>query len=147
MKTKLFCIGLVLISQWVCASVGGTTDEGSLEVGAQLDEKGIFIPHSEGLVNLRIVDNKFQLYFVDAEKKLVEPDAVKIIVRYSSQVRRGESESTVVLNPGPGSLYFTASRPILPPHFYRVKVILVFADKEATEYLPEKLLNQLGTSD
>ena len=146
MKNKLLYILFLLASGISLLSVA-CADPAVLEIGSELDDKGVFITRADGnQVNLRIVDNNFQLYFLDASKKLVEPDAVKAIIRYSSHVKKTDRKRSLVLTPESGGLYFTASRSILHPHYYRVKVLLKFEDASVSEYLPEKRLNQLGTS-
>lgn len=150
MINKFFCILFIAGSGLLKPSIVFAADT-ELKIGAILDEVGIFIPREnkddDGQVNLRIVNNKFQLYFLDAENKIIEPDAARAIIHYSSVVRKGKSRSTVSLTPEPNGLYFTAERAIVPPYHYRVRILLKFADEDSNEFLPEKPLRQMGTTE
>lgn len=149
-KKIFFILGLWTASLWATAVLFAEDKAGetALAVGAGLDNVGVFIERAEGKqVNVRIVDRKFQFYFLDAEKKLMEPDATQVIVRYSSQVKKTDRERNIVLKPAANGLYLTASRAILPPFDYQLRIILKFADASATEFLPLTRLKQMGTSE
>lgn len=161
MKTLLniFLISLMGGLFFSSASAAGS----AVALGEKLDAMGTFLEREDGgFINIRIVDNKFQLYFTDEEKLVIPADFAKAYVRYASHVKRSDRDRTVTLKPDGNGAFLTASRAILPPHYYRVRIILTDEAEESEssgiptygsrteearkETFPEVRLKQIGTS-
>lgn len=128
-----------------------------VKAGEQLTpELGIYVPIDEekwgaAEVNLRIVNNNFQLFFLDGQGKLVEPPEVKVIVHYGNFVKKSQNELTVLLKRE--GMMMTSPRVISPPHRYRVRIFLSKTEEpenaygkpvEEKEFIGMHILNQLG---
>lgn len=94
-----------------------------------------------GFVNLRIVQNRFRLYFMDKDKKIIEPLYEKAYVRFEDPDRNYDNQ-TVALSPLGD--YLTSSRIIKKPHRFYFNLILKDDSGKKPMYLPRRLLNQLG---
>lgn len=77
-----------------------------------------------GFLNVRIVNNNFELYFLDAEKKLLKPDYNYAILSYASKVKKSDRKQTLKVSIAPNGLFMTAKRAISPPHDYELRLFL-----------------------
>lgn len=131
-----FCAIFLLLMPPATAEEG----EGEIEVGKPLpNELGLTLARKEvdegeeepGFVNLRIVDNRFQLWFLDSEKNVVLPSYPMAILHYRGFVVR-KSRETIRLSPDSDGLFLTSPRIIPPPHHYSVRILLMNqAEEEA----------------
>lgn len=142
-------------------------EEAEIEVGKPLpNELGLTLERKEvdegatepGFINLRIVDNRFQLWFLDHEKNVVEPTYPMAILHYRGFVVR-KSRETIQLLPEGDGLCLTSPRIVPPPHHYSVRILLmnkaeeealnpdnqteVPANKVRQEFFPVMQLNQI----
>ena len=97
-----------------------------------MPELGIYIPQGEGFVNLRIVNGHFELYFLDAEKKVVETVYSTAYLKYQNVAKKDRDER-VTLNrtSGGGYQYLSSGRFIKRPH--RFWITIVFKDSKDPE--------------
>lgn len=102
------------------------------ELGLTLERKHIDEGATEpGFINLRIVNNRFQLWFLDHEKNVVEPAYPMAILHYRGFVVR-RSRETIQLRPDSDGLFLTSPRVVPPPHHYSVRILLMNqAEEEA----------------
>jgi len=122
-----------------------------------LPELGIYVDIDEdewdaAKVNLRIVDNNFQMYFLDENNLLVDADVDKVIVHYGNFIKDSNARFTLVLKKE--GLMYTSVRVIPPPHRYMVRIFLkktvepeVYYKEayEEKEFIGMHTLNQLGS--
>lgn len=130
---------------------------GQVAEGQKLEpELGLYLDINEeewgaAQLNLRIVNNNFQAYFMDPEGLLVPPPVDKLIVHYSNFVRKSNANMTITLEPS--GMMMTSPRVVSPPYRYQVRLFLkktVTPDASYQESYEEKefigmhILNQLG---
>jgi len=126
---------------------------------------GVYYSYSgneAAFINVRIVNNRFEAYFLEADRKtIVEPEWPQAIIHYGNAVRKGLNRNTTVMRQVEGPPLLRAARFIPPPDRYWIRLILQNkADEEATdnynEAAPEdahslafdmEILNQLTTQD
>lgn len=142
MKNKKFRIILGLVfSAW--AFTNGLLAAEELKLGATLDDAGVFIAMEDGnQLNVRVIENNFQIYSVDSAKKLIKADIEKVIIHAQSRVNRGSSKQTIVLKPSDKEFMLTSGRFVPPPHHYELRLIVMHKGKK--EVVPMTVLNQLS---
>jgi len=128
-----------------------------LQAGQALaPELGIYVEIDEDKwgaseINLRIVNNNFQFFFLDADKLLVDPPIPSVIVHYGNFIKDSNAKETVLLQQE--GLMLTSKRVIPPPHRYMVRIFLKktvppeysFEEpEEVKEFIGMHVLNQLG---
>ena len=100
-----------------------------LKLGDTLDDAGVFIAMENGnQLNVRVVENTFQVYSVDSAKVLIEADIEKVIIHAQSRVSKGSSKLTIVLKPGDKEFMLTSGRLVPPPHYYELRLIIMHKD-------------------
>lgn len=119
----IFCLLLVLPLSAGAQSIETPPD---LKPGDTLPGPlGIYYERGEGFLNVRIVDNRFRLYFLEEDKEtLVEPGFSEAIIHYGNAVRRGLNRNTTTLELAGGQPYLMAARIIPPPHRYWVQIVV-----------------------
>ena len=76
------------------------------------------MPTRDGFVNVQVVNSHFQLHFLDAEKKAIEPPFDTGWIRYRSPIK-GKKKNAQTLKNKPLSregMYLTSPIPVQPPH-------------------------------
>ena len=92
-----------------------------------MPELGAYIPQGEGFVNLRIVNGHFELYFLDAEKKVVEPVYTTAYLKYENIAKKDRDERiTLNLTSAGDYQYLTSGRFVKKP--YRFWINILFKD-------------------
>ena len=111
--------------------------------GEKLPEMGLYFDRSAGnKVNLRIVEKKFRLYFVDNENKILPPEYDSALVHAENVIRK-EREGRFILRLSSDGQYLTSPRVVLPPIDYWIRVTLRnAADVARKEALPRARLRQ-----
>lgn len=91
--------------------------------------KGILLERKAGgYLNVRIEEGKFEILFLDAEKKPVPGNLDRAILRYRPAMRE---EERVVLNRDREAMKLTSPRIVRPPYVY--KIFLTLFEPGATE--------------
>lgn len=122
-----------------------------------LPELGIYVDINEeewgaAKVNLRIVNNNFQMYFLDEQNLLVPPPLDKVIVHYGNFIKDSNARETLLLEQR--GMMLTSIRVIPPPHRYLVRIFLkktvdpeeYYKDPyEVKEFIGMHTINQLGS--
>lgn len=121
-----------------------------------LPELGLYIDINEeewgaAKVNLRLVDNNFQLYFLDGNDLLVAPKVKDVIIHYGNFIKDSTMKNTIVLEQQ--GLVLTNGRVITPPSRYMVRIFLrkmvkpnyYTPEQEVKEFIGLHTLNQLGS--
>ncbi|WP_309398436.1 hypothetical protein [Cerasicoccus maritimus] len=131
--------------------------EGQVVEGEKLEpELGLYVDidakeWGAAKLNLRIVNNNFQAYFLDENDLLVAPPIDKMIVHYSNFIKKSQAKLTIMLEPA--GMMMTSKRVIPPPYRYQVRIFLkktVNPDDyyeesyEEKEFIGMHTLNQLG---
>lgn len=102
-------------------------------------------------INLRIVNNNFQLYFMDADGLLVQPPIDSVIVHYGNYIKDSNAKNTILLEKQ--GMMLTAPRVIAAPHRYLVRIFLKkMVDPpeyykepyEVKEFIGMHIIDQLG---
>ena len=94
-----------------------------------MPELGVYIPLKEGFVNLRIVEGHFELYFLDAEKKVIEAVYTTAYLKYENVAKKDrEGRVTLNLRSGGEYQYLTSGRVIKRP--YRFWINILFKDSK-----------------
>jgi len=121
----LLAFGVLAIGSLTTVQAQGEEEE--LEEG-QLPELGVYIPMAEdGFVNIRIVDKKFRLYFMDEERKVKEPVYSSAFIRYENVAKKDvEDRLTLRLSEDGEYQFLTSGRVIKPP--FNLWIFLVFTD-------------------
>ncbi|MBK1857000.1 hypothetical protein [Cerasicoccus arenae] len=135
----------------------GSALRAQVEEGQKLEpELGVYMPIDEAKwgaaeANLRIVNNNFQMYFLDADKLLIKPPLEDVIVHYSNFIKKSNADLTIVLKKD--GMMLTSNRVISPPYRYQVRVFLkkmvtpteyYKEPYEEKEYIGMHMINQLG---
>lgn len=138
----------IMATQFVSAQVQeGQMLEPELGIYVEIDEE----QWGAAQINLRIVNNNFQLYFLDAEGLLVKPPIDKVIVHYGNFIKDSNAKETLLLEKQ--DMMLTSPRVIPPPHRYMVRIFLkkiVEPEEyykepyEVKEFIGMHILNQLG---
>ncbi len=99
-------------------------------IGNLVVEQGYYIERGEeaSRINVRIVDNKLRIYWIDANGLIAEPEYSSAVVRFTGSVRGRAYHALSLLPEGAG---LGAPGIIVPPHLYNV--ILVFPATEGEE--------------
>lgn len=114
-------------------------------VGEELDELGHDFQTPRGLLNLRIVENRFRAYFVDEERLIVEPPYLRIVL-FTEEMRRVDRRERLVLTPTGDGSHATHPRVIPPPHDFWVRMVLVESeDEEEHDTVPRTLFRGVAT--
>ena len=107
-------------------------------------ELGVYVQRSDGtFLNIRIVERKLRVYFMDAKKYPMEPPDVTIIVRYENVARR-DREATRTLRRIDDSegAYFSVTQDMRRPWDFWMTVIVKYPDKpDAKELYPRIRVN------
>ncbi len=113
------------------------------------DDLGTTVERQDGgFINIRIIDGRFRVYFLDKESRLIEPVYPKGIIRYAVR-REYNRKITITLSEQQGKSYLEAVRVISPPYRYYLTLILTYDLDAPIPGLPEKetysriLVNQL----
>lgn len=86
-------------------------------------ELGTWVEREDGRhLQLIVEEQKFQLYFFDAEKQPIRPDAVRAVVHFSLRTRGRENTTLVPVGAGP---FLEAPRLLPPPYRFPVMLVLV----------------------
>jgi hypothetical protein len=98
------------------------------EVGDLVTVSGYYIDRGEDLprINIRIVDNKFRLYWIDKDGLIAEPEYNKASIRLTGSVRGRPYHYLTTLPEGAG-LGSNIIAP--PPHIYNLQLALVPSDE------------------
>lgn len=100
-------------------------------VGALPLESGLTINRSDRPdLNLRFVDNKMRVYWIDEDGFVTEPDANEVTIRFN-RVSRGRDYhrlSRLDAEAGFGTTYI-----VPPPHLYNGVLVLNSSDREEPE--------------
>lgn len=126
MKTHLTLAGLVLIAlvRTVCGQeseevvIPTEISEPPYEVGNLISEQGYYIDQpDETQINFRFVNNRIRIYWLDANKLIMEPPANAATVRFTGSVKGLAYHRATPLGDdvGLGSPTIMA-----PPHIYNV---------------------------
>jgi hypothetical protein len=116
------------------------------EVGDLVTEQGYYVERGEGLprINLRIVGNKFHLYWIDEDGLIAEPEYAQAAVRITSSVR---GRNFHYLKKMPSGAGLSADSFAIPPFLYNLILPLIPEEDSSAEpvvhafrYTPE--LNQ-----
>jgi hypothetical protein len=109
-------------------------------VGDLVVEQGYYIDRGEGetRINLRLVENKFRLYWIDENGQIAEPEAKEAVVRLTGSVR---GRSYHRLSPLPEGAGLGAPGIMVPPHSFNVILYIPAAADRAEvsrsfRYLP-----------
>ncbi|NBB79340.1 MAG: CRISPR-associated DxTHG motif protein [Verrucomicrobia bacterium] len=88
-------------------------------VGDLVVEQGYYLDRGEGetRINLRLVENKFRLYWIDENGLIAEPEAEKAVVRRIGSVR---GRNLLSLSPLPEGTGLGAPTLIFPPHTFNL---------------------------
>lgn len=94
-----------------------------------LPELGVYISYGEGSINVRLVDNRMRLYFLDAEKKVIEPSYPVAVIRYEN-VTRKKLDDTLTLRASSDETGPFLANPqfIKPPHSLWINILLLNPD-------------------
>ncbi len=127
------CLPISLFSQESEAEVVEIPTEVSeppYEVGNLVTESGYYIERGdeEPKINLRIVGNKFRLYWIDDNGLIAEPEYQEAVVRLKGSVRGRPYHN---LTPLPGGAGLGSPGLVVPPHIYNVALVLIPADESA----------------
>lgn len=151
---------LVMLVGTGAVSAVAEESDAALQVGQALKPKlGIYVDVDRekwgaDQVNLRIVNNNFQLFFLDADGLLVDSKADDVIIHYGNFIKDSNAKETVLLEPD--GLMYTRARVISPPHRYQVRIFLrktvdpepYYKEKyEEKEFIGMHVLNQLGGAE
>ena len=100
------------------------------EVGDLVTESGHYIERGEEMpqINLRIVGNKFRLYWIDTNGLIAEPEFAKATVRLTGSVRGRPYHFLQTLPEGAG---LGSPGILVPPHLYNAILVLILDDEEA----------------
>lgn len=100
------------------------------EVGDLVTEQGYYIDpgKDQPKINLRIVGNKFHLYWIDENGLIAEPEFQKAVARLTGSVRGRPYHN---LTPLPGGAGLGSPGLVVPPHIYNVALVLIPADEGA----------------
>lgn len=123
-------IALPLAAQTEVVEIPTEVSEAPYEIGDLVTEQGYYIDRGDekSSINLRIVDNKLRVYWIDANGLIAEPEYQAATVRFTGSVRGRAYHRLNVLSSGAG---LGAPGIIVPPHLYNV--ILVFPAVEGEE--------------
>ena len=123
--------------------LGAEEEEVVEEIGAVLEELGLYLDDAGGgFINVRIVDKKFRVYFMDADKLLVAPTYSTARLKYES-VRNKDKEGNMRLQMDGGGLFLVGPRKIFPPYFIWVKLVLLdVKNADNNKYYPKSRLKQ-----
>jgi len=112
-------------------------------------QEGVYFTYTypgneNGLVNLRVEDGQFVLYFLDKERNLVVPPHLKAVVRYEELRGGGEEIMLLQRDHSSNGLYLSHPRHPDPPHLYRVILVLLDNPESglAKKVFPLELLRQ-----
>ncbi|HBR93114.1 MAG TPA: hypothetical protein DEA90_03010 [Opitutae bacterium] len=99
------------------------------ELGDLVTEQGYYVDRGEEepRINLRIVDNRLRLYWIDENGLIAEPETETATVRFTGVVR-GRSYHHLKLLPDGFGLGAPGILP--PPHLYNVILVLPAVDGE-----------------
>ncbi|MEM8867497.1 MAG: hypothetical protein AAGC73_04445 [Verrucomicrobiota bacterium] len=102
------------------------------EVGDLIVETGHYIDRGEELpsINFRIVQGKVEVFWIDSDGLVVEPESKKGSVRFTGSVR-GRSFFTLRMNPN-GSGLVGGPGNVLTPHIFNVILAMEEAESEKT---------------
>lgn len=93
--------------------------------GDKLPELGKYFKNEKvGTVNLRVVEGKFRIYFVDKDQNIVSPAFKK--ARIDVELFRNKThEYTLSLKLSEDGRYLTSTRRTSPPYRYWVRLVLL----------------------
>ncbi len=131
-RNNLYFLSALAISLLAGASFSPllAQSDGGDEEG-MMPEMGAYIDASDGgFINIRIVGNNFHLYFLDAEKKLIEPTYKRALIRYENVARKDRDER-LILNLSADGQSLTSGRVVRPP--FNFWVTLHFYDNNDSE--------------
>ena len=133
---------LLLISASVFAADEALPEEEEIP---KLPELGLYQDLGEdSKLNLRLVDNRFQIYFLDSEDHVQELAFQKARIRYEGFFKK-DIEGVLQLGPGSAELgsILTHARIFRKPHAYTVNITLLHSsDESLNKSLPRAVLKQ-----
>ncbi|MGZ0656392.1 hypothetical protein ACWPKS_12370 [Coraliomargarita sp. W4R72] len=123
-------LALPLSAQNEVVAIPTEVSEAPYELGNLVTEQGYYIERGEGepRINLRIVDNRLRLYWIDENGLIAEPESQAATVRFTGSVRGRPYHRLDILPSGVG---LGSPGIVVPPHLYNV--ILVFPAVEGGE--------------
>lgn len=88
----------------------------------------------DGLLGIEIADNNFKLTFYGKDKKPVQADRPRALLRWP--VTYKSVDERVILSRGGNGTFLTSPRIIRPPHHFRLYITLLGNEGEAEETDP-----------
>ena len=126
-------------------SKGDKKEEAELPILPQL---GIYTGLNEEIkINLRVVDNKLRLYFLDLEDHVLPLEYPAARVRYENVIKKQRKGRTMQMAPGSDEFgaFLAGTYPFLPPHFFEIYLTLLDpGDPSRDRSFGRQVLNQLG---
>ena len=121
----------LLFSLLVTLPIGLIAQNGESEKKEAFPEAGVYISRSDGsFLNLRLVERKFRIYFMDGEKHPVDPPDARVIVRYENVARRDRDETRALKRvDGDEGTFFSSPQNIRPPWDFWVTIIVKYTDR------------------
>lgn len=108
----------------VAMAVGLTANPPVVEEGEPLPEAGYYHPRGDGFVNIRIADNRFEIYFLNADK-VPQPVVHRQALVHYQQTSNRNNEGSVLLEVDAGGKRLVAPRPVRPPPLYFARVVFL----------------------
>jgi hypothetical protein len=134
----------LLFGLLLAGALSAESPELDLSLGAEMDNAhGLdWVLPDGGTVHLRIIDRQFHLFFLDEERKIVEPLVPSVILR-GEEARNKTNEVVRLLRRGRGP-FLVHPRHHFPPHDYWLRLVIPDASGEegANETLPRKRFRQ-----
>lgn len=131
MRAGVFISTVVLLAGWVGAAPATPAPAVKPPVSVSpLDPiKGIEIVRPNGtFLGLEVVNNNFVLTFYDVKKKKMTADVARATMRWP--VKYQPTDERTVLNPAADGMSLTSTKPVRPPHAFKVFVALFVEGSE-----------------
>ena len=117
-------LGLLGLGVLLVSGLSAQDEDLDLSLGSTIDNSvGMDWTLADGqLVHLRLVNHQFCFFFLDAERKIVEPVYSRVILR-GEETRNKTNELLYTLSRGSGP-YLTHPRMHYPPYDYWLMIII-----------------------
>jgi len=104
--------------------VGLVANPPAAEEAVPLPEGGHYHPRGDGFINIRLTDNRFEIYFLNADK-VPQPVLHRQAMVFFEQTSNRNNKGSVLLEMDADGKRLVAPRPVKPPPLYFARVVFL----------------------
>ncbi len=114
-------MALLALGFWATANAESVGEKMEEELGAYIAMPAKL--GGQGQINVRVIDNQMQVYFLDKEGLVIDPVVDKLYVRWEN-IRNRTEDGYLPMSPSSEGPYLDNARKLYPPYHFRITLII-----------------------